>query len=53
MPSEAATGTGPGTTRTTYYTAGGTGTCGGKPHWAGLTCQTRRPPNPAPARRCR
>lgn len=34
------------TTKTTYYTAGPAAsndpaTCGGKPQWAGLTCQTR------------
>jgi RHS repeat-associated protein len=28
-----------GTTTTSYYTATGTGTCGGKPAWAGLACQ--------------
>ena len=33
-------GTGPTTTVTTHYTAGGAGTCGAKPHWAGLVCQT-------------
>lgn len=38
MPSEPSGG-GPGTSITTYYTATGTGICGGKPHWAGLTCQ--------------
>ncbi len=39
MPSDP-TGVGAGTSRTTYYTAGGAAPCGGKPHWAGLTCQT-------------
>ena len=33
-------GTGAGTTRTTYYTAAPGSGCAGKPHWAGLTCQT-------------
>ena len=39
MPSDTG-GTGAGTSRTAYYTAGGSGTCGAKPYWAGLTCQT-------------
>lgn len=39
MPSDTG-GTGAGTSRTAYYTAGGTGTCGAKPYWAGLACQT-------------
>ena len=39
MPSDTG-GTGAGTSRTTYYTATGSGTCGAKPYWAGLTCQT-------------
>ncbi|MET7674513.1 DNRLRE domain-containing protein [Streptomyces seoulensis] len=29
-----------GTTVTTYYSANGTGTCGGKPEWADLVCAT-------------
>ncbi|MEU2618112.1 DNRLRE domain-containing protein [Streptomyces sp. NPDC007157] len=29
-----------GTTRTTYYTADGTGTCGNRPEWADLVCQS-------------
>jgi RHS repeat-associated protein len=29
-----------GTTRTTYYSASGTGTCGNRPEWADLVCQT-------------
>lgn len=43
QPSEATTGTGPGTRRTTYYTTGTHPTdtaCGNKPAWAGLTCRT-------------
>ena len=40
-------GTGPTTTVTTYYTAGGTGTCGAKPYWAGLVCQTGPKSQPA------
>ena len=51
MPSEPSGG-GAGTSRTTYYTATGGAPCGGKPQWAGLTCQTFRPPSPAPGRRC-
>ena len=46
MPSEPSGG-GAGTSLTTYYTAGGTGTCGGKPHWAGLSCQTAPAAQPA------
>ncbi|MFL6098563.1 MAG: DNRLRE domain-containing protein [Actinomycetales bacterium] len=34
----ASSGSDAGTTLTTYYTASGTGTCGGKPQWAGLVC---------------
>ncbi|WP_345484724.1 phospholipase A2 [Planotetraspora phitsanulokensis] len=30
-----------GTTTTDYYTADGTGTCGGKAEWAGLLCRTK------------
>ncbi|GII33574.1 phospholipase A2 [Planotetraspora mira] len=30
-----------GTTTTEYYTADGTGTCGGKPEWAGLLCRSK------------
>ncbi|WP_148061578.1 DNRLRE domain-containing protein [Cellulomonas sp. PhB143] len=29
-----------GTQLSTYYTAGGSGTCGARPQWAGLACQT-------------
>ncbi|WP_406378689.1 DNRLRE domain-containing protein [Streptomyces sp. NBC_01618] len=29
-----------GTIRYTYYTAGGTGSCAGRPEWAGLVCRT-------------
>ncbi|MFJ4790674.1 DNRLRE domain-containing protein [Streptomyces sp. NPDC088794] len=36
----AATGTDAGTTLTSYYTSDGTGTCGGRPEWAGAVCQT-------------
>ncbi|MEU9886129.1 DNRLRE domain-containing protein [Sphaerisporangium sp. NPDC051011] len=28
-----------GAVETTYYEAGGSGTCGGRPEWAGLVCQ--------------
>lgn len=41
QPSEAATGTGPGTRRTVYYTADANSidtACGNKPAWAGLPC---------------
>ncbi|MFJ4679594.1 DNRLRE domain-containing protein [Kitasatospora sp. NPDC088783] len=34
------TGTDAGTTRTTYWSATGTGTCAGRPEWADLECQT-------------
>ncbi|MEW9531079.1 phospholipase A2 [Microbispora sp. NPDC049125] len=30
-----------GTTTSEYYAADGTGTCGGKPEWAGLLCRTK------------
>lgn len=42
MPSAVAANrtTGADSTITTYYTATGTGTCGGKPEWADLVCQT-------------
>ncbi|MGY6027059.1 DNRLRE domain-containing protein [Streptomyces spinosirectus] len=36
----ASTGSDAGTTKTTYYTADGTGTCGNRPEWADLVCQT-------------
>lgn len=36
-----------GTTVTTYYTATGTGTCGGKPAWAGLVCEVGPAAQPA------
>ncbi|NEB90593.1 DNRLRE domain-containing protein [Streptomyces bauhiniae] len=36
----ASSGSDAGTTRTTYYTATGTGTCGNRPEWADLVCQT-------------
>ncbi|MFJ2502258.1 DNRLRE domain-containing protein [Streptomyces sp. NPDC093108] len=36
----ASTGNDAGAMVTTYYTAGGTGTCGGRPEWADLVCQT-------------
>jgi len=35
-----ANGTDAGTTLTRYYTADGTGPCGGRPEWADLLCQT-------------
>jgi len=35
----ASSGSDAGTTKTTYYTAGGTGTCGNRPEWADLVCQ--------------
>jgi RHS repeat-associated protein len=41
QPSEATTGTGPGTRRTVYYTVGANSAdaaCGNKPAWAGLVC---------------
>lgn len=41
QPSEATTGTGPGTRATVYWTAGGNSAdpaCGNKPAWAGLVC---------------
>lgn len=50
QPSEAATGTGPGTRRIVYYTAGANTTdaaCGNKPEWAGLQCRTYHPGTPA------
>lgn len=34
------TGTDAGTTVYTYYTADGTGTCAGRPEWAGMLCRT-------------
>lgn len=36
----ASTGNDAGAMFTTYYMAGGTGTCGGRPEWADLVCQT-------------
>ncbi|GAA0659469.1 hypothetical protein GCM10010193_07930 [Kitasatospora atroaurantiaca] len=36
----ASTGTDAGTITTAYYTATGTGPCGGHPEWADLVCQT-------------
>ncbi|MFE1293841.1 DNRLRE domain-containing protein [Streptomyces sp. NPDC058731] len=36
----ASSGSDAGTTVTTYYTADGTGTCGGRPEWADAVCQT-------------
>ncbi|WP_280880315.1 RHS repeat-associated core domain-containing protein [Streptomyces pseudovenezuelae] len=36
----ASSGSDAGTTRTTYYTGNGTGTCGNRPEWADLVCQT-------------
>ncbi|MFD6819903.1 DNRLRE domain-containing protein [Streptomyces sp. NPDC060085] len=36
----ASSGADAGTTITSYYTAGGTGTCGGRPEWADAVCQT-------------
>ncbi|MFJ3757727.1 DNRLRE domain-containing protein [Streptomyces sp. NPDC090080] len=36
----ASTGSDAGATRTTYYTATGSGTCGNRPEWADLVCQT-------------
>ncbi|WP_029541312.1 RHS repeat-associated core domain-containing protein [Serinicoccus profundi] len=41
QPSEATTGTGPGTRRSVYYSAGANSSdaaCGNKPAWAGLVC---------------
>lgn len=35
-----ADGTDASTTVTAYYTAGGSGTCGGRPEWADLECRT-------------
>ncbi|MFD5589649.1 DNRLRE domain-containing protein [Streptomyces sp. NPDC127063] len=35
----ASTGSDAGTSRTLYYTAGGTGACSGRPEWADLVCQ--------------
>jgi len=35
----ASNGADAGTTRTTYYSATGTGTCAGRPEWADLVCQ--------------
>ncbi len=49
QPSEATTGTGPGTRRTIYYTAGANtadSACGLKPAWAGLECRTFHPGTP-------
>ena len=37
-----------GTTTTTYYSATGTGPCGGHPEWADQVCRTA-PPGPSPA----
>lgn len=51
QPSEADTGTGAGTTLTSYYTVtaqtGADAACGGKPAWAGLVCGTRKAAQPA------
>ncbi|MCG7323744.1 RHS repeat protein [Arsenicicoccus bolidensis] len=51
QPSEADTGTGAGTTLTSYYTVaaqtGADAACGGKPQWAGLVCGTRKAAQPA------
>lgn len=48
MPSSS--GSGAGTTVTTYYTSAANpsvSTCGGKPQWAGLTCRTTPAANPS------
>jgi RHS repeat-associated protein len=42
-----ANGTGPRTTDTTYYTAAGSGSCGGNPATAGLVCSTAPAAQPA------